>query len=169
MTMQRSRDARFEAQRVPLTWEVPAAVVGGALVLVLVTPLVVQGLVAWMVTGAYQWPTGHLLQAYEGIVDGEFGRGLPTAAARRLPGPFLMWTAVLIGEVLLLGGVLVLGLRIRQARGINTQHGLASGAHAAQALGLPRLRASAAVIRPDLYGQSEGVSHGGPQTTDRPA
>lgn len=52
MSMERSRRERFATQPVPMTWEVPATVTLAVLFLLVLTPLVVQGLVARLVAGA---------------------------------------------------------------------------------------------------------------------
>jgi hypothetical protein len=150
--MERSRRDRFATHTVPLTWEVPAIVTVGVLFLIASTPLVVQGLVAWLVAGTFAWPTHHLGTALTGLVHGRFGEGLAANLAGHLPRAALMWVLTVVGEVVVLGSALVAGLRMRDlVSGSNARHGLATSLQAAEALGLPRLRKSAPVIRPDLH------------------
>lgn len=152
MSMERSRRDRFATHTVPLTWEIPAAVTGAVMFLTVVTPLVVQGLVAWLVAGTFAWPTNHLGKALLGLLRGRFGEGLPASMASQLPSAALMWALTMIGEVVVLGTALVVGLWIRDlVGGSNARHGLATSVQAVEALGVPRLRKSAPVIRPDLY------------------
>jgi hypothetical protein len=154
MSMERSRRDRFTTNRVPLTWEIPAAVIFAGLFLILVTPLVVQGLVGFATSGEFAWPTEHLLDGYGGLLHGHFGAGLRRDVAAGLPPDPVMWALTILGEVLVLGAAVVVGLWMREVTGSNSRHGLATATQAAQALGLPRLRKSAAVIRPDLYARA---------------
>ena len=151
MSMERSRRDRFSTHAVPLTWEIPAAVIGAGLLFILITPLVVQGVVGWATSGDFAWPTRHLLDAYGGLLHGRFGAGLRRDVAAGLPPDTVMWVLTVIGEVLVLGAAVVVGVWMRDLTGTNTHHGLATATQAAEALGLPRLRKTAAVIRPDLY------------------
>jgi hypothetical protein len=146
MSMERSRRDRFATQPVPVTWEVPAVVTLVVLFLLVLTPVVVQGLMAWLVSGTFAWP-GDLGQALLGLLRGRFGEGL---APR--PSDALLWVLAAVGEFFVLGAALVVGVWMRElVAGGNARHGLATSVQAAQALGLTRLRRSAAVIRPDLY------------------
>jgi hypothetical protein len=116
--------------------------------------VVVQGFVGWAASGDFAWPTRHLLDAYGGLLHGHFGAGLRRDVAAGLPSGAVMWVLTIIGEVLVLGAAGVVGLWIRDLTGTNSRHGLATATQAAEALGLPRLRKSAAVIRPDLYARA---------------
>jgi len=150
--MERSRRDRFATHPVPLTWEIPAAVAGAVLFLIAVTPLLVQGLVALLVAGTFAWPTNHLEMAVLGLLRGRFGVGLTTNLTAQLPSAVLMWALTVVGEVVVWGAALVVGLWMRDLiGGSNPRHGLATSIQAAEALGLPRLRKSAPVIRPDLH------------------
>lgn len=152
MSMERSRRDRFATHMVPLTWEVPAAVSGAALFLTLLTPLIVQGLVAWLVAGEFAWPGNHLGTAWLGLARGRFGDGLTPDPTSQLPTAALLWVLTVVVEVVVLGAALVVGLRMRDVvGGSDARHGLATSVQAAEALGVPRLRKSAPVIRPDLH------------------
>ena len=152
MSMERSRRDRFATHTVPLTWEVPAALTAVVLVLVVATPLIVQTLVAWMVAGTFAWPSNHLGEALLGLLHGHFGHGLAPRPASQLPSDVLMWVLSAVGEVVVLGTIAVVALWMRDlVGGGKARHGLATSAQAAESLGLPRLRKSARVIRPDLY------------------
>ena len=58
-------------------------------------------------------------------------------------------------SVLVLGAAVVVGMWMRGLTGATSLHGLATPAQAAEALGVPRLRKSADVVRPDLYARSQ--------------
>jgi hypothetical protein len=154
MSMERSRRDRFATKTVPLTWEIPAAVMLAGLFFSLVTPMVVQGLVGFATSGDFAWPTNQLFDAYGGLLHGHFGAGLRRGVAAGLPPDGVMWLLTILGEVLVLGAAVVVGLWMREVTGTNPRHGLATATQAAEALGLPRLRKSAAVIRPDLYARA---------------
>lgn len=150
MSMERSRRARF-TNVAPSAGEFAVAVLLAGLFFLIVTPLAVQGVVAGATSGDFALPNGHLLDAYGGLLHGHFGAGLPRGVADVLPSDAVMWVLTLLGEVLVLGAVVVVGMWMRELTGTSSRHGLATPTQAAEALGVPRLRKSAAVVRPDLY------------------
>ena len=151
--MERSRRDRF-TNVAPTAGEFMVAVLLAGLFFLLVTPLVVQGIVGWATSGELALPNGHLLDAYGGLLHGRFGAGLRHHVADALPPAAAMWVLTALGEVLVLGAAGVVALWMRDLTGTSSRHGLATPAQAAEALGVPRLRNSAAVIRPDLYARS---------------
>lgn len=151
MSMDRSRRDRFATHTAPSTWEVPVAIALAGFFFILITPLVVQSIVGWATSRQSAWPTQHLFDAYGGLIHGHFGAGLRSGVAAGLPPDPVMWVLTVIGESLVLGAAVVVGLWIRDVGGNDSGHGLATATQAAEALGLPRLRKDAAVIRPDLY------------------
>jgi hypothetical protein len=153
MSMERSRRDRF-TNIAPSAGEFTVAVLLAGLFFVLITPLVVQGIVAWATSGDFALPNGHLLEAYGGLLHGQFGAGLRRDVADALPTATLMWVLTGLGEVLVLGAAFVVGMWMRDVTGASSRHGLATPTQAAEALGIPRLRESAEVIRPDLYARS---------------
>jgi len=153
MSMERSRRDRF-TNIAPSAGEFTVAVLFAGLFFVLITPLVVQGVVGWATSGNFAWPNGHLLDAYGGLLHGHFGAGLRRGVTAALPADAAMWVLTLLGEVLVLGAAVVVGMWMRDLTGTSSRHGLATPTQAAEALGIPRLRKSAAVIRPDLYARS---------------
>lgn len=150
MSMERSRRARF-TNVAPTAGEFKVAALLAGVFFLLVTPLVVQGVVAGATSGDFALPKGRLLGAYGGLLHGHFGAGLPSGVAAALPSDAVMWVLTLLGEVLVLGSAVVVGMWMRDLTGAGSRHGLATPTQAAEALGVPRLRKSAAVIRPDLY------------------
>lgn len=153
MSMERSRRARF-TNVAPTAGEFTVAVLLAGLFFLLGTPLVVQGIVGWAASGELALPNGHLLDAYGGLLHGQFGAGLHRDVADALPSDAVMWVLAALGEVLVLGAAVVVGMWMRDLTGTSSRHGLATPAQAAEALEVPRLRNSAAVIRPDLYARS---------------
>lgn len=153
MSMERSRRDRF-TNIAPSAGEFTVAVLLAGLFFFLITPLVVQGIVGWATSGDFALPNGHLLEAYGGLLHGHFGAGLRRGVAEALPPDAVMWVLTVVGEVLVLGAAVVVGMWMRDLTGTSSRHGLATPTQAAEALGVPRLRRSAAVIRPDLYARS---------------
>lgn len=153
MSMERSRRDRF-TNVAPTAEEPKVAVLLAGLFVFLITPLVVQGIVVWITSGDFALPNGHVVDAYGGLLHGHFGAGLRRGVANRLPPDAVMWVLTVVGEVLTLGAAIVAGMWLRDLTGTSSRHGLATPRQAAEALGLPRLRNSAEVIRPDLYAHS---------------
>lgn len=153
MSMERSRRDRF-TNVAPTAEEFKVAVLLAGLFFFLITPLVVQGVIAWTASGDFALPNGHLLDAYGGLLHGHFGAGLRRGVANALPPGAVMWVLTVVGEMLVLGAAVVVGIWMRDLTGAGSRHGLATPTQAAEALGVPRLRTSAEVIRPDLYARS---------------
>ena len=84
MSMEGSRRARF-TNVAPTAGEFTVAVLLAGLFFILITPLVVQGGVAWATSGGFALPNGHLLDAYAGLLQGRFGAGLHRGVADTLP------------------------------------------------------------------------------------
>ena len=82
MTMDPTRRDRFAGQPIPLTWEIPAAVSAGIVMLLAGTPLAVQGIVTYVLDGVFVWPKDRLRVALVGLLHGEFGHGIPAADYR---------------------------------------------------------------------------------------
>src|SRR3954447_8759835 len=101
--MERSRRDRF-TNVAPTAGEFTVAVLLAELFFLLVTPLVVQGIVGWATSGELALPNKHLLEAYGGLLHGEFGAGLRHhVVADALPPAAAMWVLTGLGEVLVLG------------------------------------------------------------------
>lgn len=150
MSMQRARDKRFATATKPTTWETPFFVAVVSLFFVAMTPLVVQGVVLWFVTGTFVWPNGQVWEAISGFAQAQPGVGLPAEARGALPhGVVLALTG--LAEVAVACLLVVVFLKVQAFHGVG-RSGLADTAQAVEALGVQRLHRNAAVIRPDLYG-----------------
>ena len=79
MSMERSRRDRF-ANIAPTADEIKVAALLAGLACLLITPLVVQGIVAWITSGDFAWPNGHLLDAYGGLLQGHYVGGMRRGA-----------------------------------------------------------------------------------------
>lgn len=154
MSMERARRDRFTSL-VPSAGEFKAACLLAGLFIFLATPLVVQAGVGGATSGDSALPNGRLPDAYGGLLHGYFGVGLRPGVGDTLPPDAVMWLLTGLCEVLVLGAAVVVGMWMRAMTGsTGSLHGLATSAQAAEALGVPRLRKSAEVIRPDLYARS---------------
>ena len=156
MSMQRARDQRFATAAKPTTWEIPFFVAVVSLFFVAMTPLVVQGVVLWFVTGTFVWPNGQVWEAIGGFAQAQPGVGLPAGVQGTVPhGVVLALTG--LSEVVVACLLVVVFLKAREFRGVG-RSGLANTAQAVEALGVQRLHRNAAVVRPDLYGRRKGWS-----------
>lgn len=153
--MERARRDRFAASTVPSTWQGPAIVGAAAVIVVAVTPLVVQYLVGWVSAGEEAWPSGRVFEAYRALLHGRFGAGLDPVVAEGLPADCVMWFLTAMAEGVVVIAAVVFGRRVLHLSGAASRHGLATPTQAAEALGVSRLRASAAVVRPDLCGRGQ--------------
>jgi type IV secretion system protein VirD4 len=159
MSMQRSRRARFNSGT-PTVRESTSAVVLLVACLAALAPLVVQAMVARVVAGAFAWPSGQLGAAYGGLMSGIFGAGLPQPIVAVLPPDAVLWGLTATADLLIVAVAALGVVWVRDEVGEGGRHGLATRSQSRQALGVPRLRAGAAVIRPDLHSARRAVSPG---------
>ena len=148
---------------IPPSRELVAVAIVVAVAALCLTPLATQGVVVFVQTGSYAWPTDPVA-ALGDIVHGHYGTGLSAVDARHLPSS--RWLTILS---LLVGGVAVavLGILARFAVGagaafgaFGTSSGLGTPREARDALSESALRRRAAVIRPDLVRQRRRRSQG---------
>jgi hypothetical protein len=147
--MQRSR----RNDPYPFTWEIPAAIIAGAL-LVLVLGVHIGRAAANLLAGAgWAWPDREeLFRSLPAILGGDGGAGLPRAFHGGA-GQSALWTSIGVCELLLL---ILLGWAFKTGLdrwGPHRVQGMATRAQAEQMLGRTRLRKASAVVRPDLYGK----------------
>ena len=157
---------------VPFTWEIPAAVTAGA-VLVLVLGIHLGRAGANLLAGAgWGWPArAELLRSLPDLLRGDPFAGLHggdldgvTGAARAG-----LWAGIGFTELVLLG-LLVWALKVGLDRwGPRRVQGMATRAEAERMLGRARLRKAAAVVRPDLYDRDRqrGADRNRPTGRDR--
>lgn len=152
MSMKDDRRKRFEPAPIPTAWA-PVATAAMVVLLITATPLATQTTVLLLRTGTLAHPID-VVAAYAELARGQFGGGLDRPSADALPADLTMWVLSLIAELIVVVAALVMVMWAREVTGRqSTPHGLATPQQAARALGLPRLRASAAVVRPDLHQQ----------------
>lgn len=150
------RDAEVRAQRtrsdaLPLTWEVPVAVAGVWLMLMVLALPAGQGLACAVIGHGFIWPQGGLAESVRGLFAGIPGRGLTSREASEIPASALVYAAVVVLE-LMLTAVAVWGLRWWwRSIGPGAQTGIAGKHEVQRVLGAGSLSSRRAVIRPDLF------------------
>ena len=157
---------RQDPQSVGRGGEIALVTLAAVFLALALAALVGVGVAAALFGDGWVWPHGTDGAAHElrGLMAGDAARGVPPALARRIPGRAIVDSCVAVAElvaVLTVGAVAVLVARYRQpgdARG-----GMATRSQAGQVLGASRVRAAAAVIRPDLHARPHKVdrSRGG--------
>ena len=137
----------------PLTWELPAALVLGWVCVTAMLLPCARGAASWLSGGGWVWPnTGPGLSAsLLGPMGGHPLAGLVASTGAGLPGPSAVYALVTLFEAIWLV-VSLLGLRWWwRTRGPGMREGLATRSEVEKVLGRSRLRRQRAVIRPDLY------------------
>jgi len=150
--MQRAR--RYDPH--PAPWEVPLAIVVGALLLMVVGIHVGRGVANLLSVGVWELPDRAVwFSSLPGLLGGDASAGL-TATHLTATSPTMLWSCIAAVElavlVLVVAGVTA-GLRLW---GPSKVQGVATRAEAERLLGRSRLRRNAAVVRPDLYGKGRG-------------
>lgn len=136
----------------PLTWEIPTAIVAGWALLAALALPAAQGAATWLTGDSFAWPNGHLLESLWGLLHGETGRGLTAIESAALPPAAWIYTAVMVAE-LLISAVAIWALTAwSRILGPRAQHGMARRHQLRAVLGVGHLRRRRTIIRPDLYG-----------------
>jgi hypothetical protein len=151
--------SRRDPQPLGRGWELPIAVLGGALIAAVLAALIGLGLASALWGGGWVWPHGteSVTEVVSGLIHGHPGRGLPPDQASRVAGPLLVYACVAIAELALLTTAVGTALLVaRYRRPGDARGGMARRSEAERALGLRQLHAARAVIRPDQY-QSEAA------------
>lgn len=134
-------------------WELPVVLLGAAVIAAALAALAGMGAAAAVAGAGWVWPAGTpaMLHTLAGLLTGHPGRGLPPAAAGRLPGPGWVYAGAGTSEALLLVVAVAAGTLTHRHWRTAPRRGMASRAQAADALGVTELRAARRLIRPDLY------------------
>lgn len=151
---------RQDPQSVGRGGEIAIVVLAVALFVLALAALVGVGAAAALFGSGWVWPHGTRAAAQElrGLMAGDPAAGGSPTLARRIPGRATVIACVAVAElvaVVTMGAAGVLVARYRQpgdARG-----GMATRSQAGQVLGASRVRAAAAVIRPDLHARPRNV------------
>jgi hypothetical protein len=118
-----------------------------------VAGLVGLGIACQLFGGGWIWPRSEVaVRVIAGLAAGHPGRGLPAALAARVPGPVAVYGCVAAAELLAVAVLLATALlTARYWQPNDPRRGMATRGQAAAVLGVRRLRAAKAIIRPDLY------------------
>lgn len=164
----------------PWSWEIPvAAMIAVAAVIVLGIQL--GRSTANLLAGAgWTWPaadTGPITSpigtafwsSLPDVLAGDAGAGLPGPAPDRIAGAGLLWTFLVVTEILLLALAAWASVATYQRWGPGRMRGMATTAEAEKLLGVTRLRKVSALVRPDLHSghtRREVLPHHRIATTD---
>ncbi len=146
------RVQRSHVDVLPLTWEVPVALVASWGLLSALALAVGRGLACVLCGGDFAWPNGTLVRSLVGLLTGEVGEGLTAAQAADLPSSFVVYATVSVLELIVaatFGWAVALWWR---SVGPGAQFGMADRGEVAAVLGSGNLRGSRRIIRPDLFG-----------------
>lgn len=137
----------------PWTWELPAAAL--TLVSVLLVLAVHAGRTLANGTSVGKWaftPREELFTTLPDLLTGDAGAGLPRGPTVS-PGALFLWIAVC--ESVTCALLLACTVYLLRRWGPGRVRGMASRAEAEQLLGVRRLRATAPLVRPDLYARKD--------------
>ena len=140
----------------PTPWEVPLAIVLGALLLVMVGAHVGRGIANLLSAGWWEFPDrADLFTSLPGLLGGDASAGL-TATHPNLAPATMLWSCIAAVELAILA-LIVAGIRAGlRLWGPTRVQGVATREEAERLLGRSRLRRHAAIVRPDLYGKGRG-------------
>ncbi len=143
----------------PLTWEIPTALIlCWALGALLALPAG-QG-ISHVVSGEpFAWPTGRLPQSVVGLVSGRPGVGLPSSAPDAPPA-VAVYACIAVVEVVLTVLVVWVASGWWRTIGPGAQIGLATRHEARAVLGKGALRRRGKTIRPDLAQRARFTGRG---------
>lgn len=140
----------------PSSWEIPVGLTIIGLMLLVLGAQVARSLANLLAGNG--WHLAHrddLVITVPAILAGHADAGL-TLSDPASPG--LLWTCVAVVELVLLVAIIA-GVKVGLDRwGPGRIKGMATREEAEKLLGLSRLRASAKVVRPDLYGSRRRVA-----------
>ncbi|GAA3524748.1 hypothetical protein GCM10022234_21930 [Aeromicrobium panaciterrae] len=135
----------------PWTWEIPAAITAGALLVMALALHVARAIANVFAGGTFSFPArAALFSSLGDLLNGDATAGLPEYQAGHASSREL-WFWIVVTE---LAVFTILGLILRWGMrqwGPGRIQGMASPSEADQLLGISRLRRNAAIIRPDLY------------------
>lgn len=129
------------------TWEPAAGALAAVAILAVVAVQAGRSLALAVAGAGWHWPPSTtVITSTAGILTGNLNAGLGSVAG--VGEPWVAWITAAVLLVAAVIGAVVVSLRWVESR---RHKGMATTAHAEQLLGLGRLRATRAVIRPDLY------------------
>lgn len=143
----------------PLTWEIPTALIlCWALGAVIALP-VGQGISHVLMGEPFAWPAGRLPQSVVGLASGRPGVGLPSSGSDGPPA-MAVFACIAVVEVVLTVLVVWVASVWWRTIGPGAQIGLATRHEARAVLGKGALRRRGKTIRPDLAQRSRFTGRG---------
>ena len=138
----------------PWTWEPAAAALLGVLLTVWLMVHVSRAAANWLAGGGWTWPArGELLTSTFAVLGGDATAGL-AATPFDHAGQGLLMTLIVLGQLAWIVAAIWALVVWWRRWGPGRIVGVATPTEARAVLGRRRLRADAAVIRPDLYGKN---------------
>lgn len=136
----------------PWTWEVPVAAIIGILLVVALAMHPARATANLVAGGGWHLTSRtELFTTIPGLLAGDSTTGLPPLAAYASATELYVWLIVFEVAVLSACGWFLRAAMVRW--GPQRIRGMATPSEAEAMLGVSRLRRSAAIIRPDLYGE----------------
>ena len=146
--MWEQRQQRLQTStRIGLTWEIPVLVVLVVVMVLLMTPLLGQGIASLLWTGQWAWPND-IRAALGGLLNGETGAGF--APDREAPPSAAVWGFTVASYVIAFAAMAGCAAVSWHTLGPGAPRGLAAGRQAGAVLGVAALRGRGSTIRPDL-------------------
>lgn len=137
----------------PFTWEIPAGLLTGWLLLAGLGVQFARTLANWAAGAGWAWPTGRALySSLPAVLAGNPQAGLGLHSTLASPAALYGW--IITTQLLLAAGTVLAVVWIQRRWGPGRMKGMASSAEAEAVLGITRLRRNAPVIRPDLQKHS---------------
>lgn len=147
-SLQRSRRANPH----PFMWEIPAAAVAGAVLLLVLGVHLACGVANFLAGGGLVFTSrSQLFSSLPGLLGGDGAAGL--AKVTHPASASALWTWMVVVEALM---VVAIGIATKigvDRWGPGRMQGMATREEAERLLGRSRLRKVAPVVRPDLYGK----------------
>lgn len=134
----------------PWTWEIPAGVICGVCLAVVLGWQVARSAANWLVGVGWVWPAwSQLFGSLPGLLAGDAASGLQSVHHVAPPG--ILWLGMAVSTVVTLVMGFSLALWAWRRWGSGGMRGMASVAEARELLGVDRLHRVRHVVRPDLY------------------
>lgn len=135
----------------PLTWEIPAVILGGWLVLAAVALPAGQAAASFLGGGGPVWPDHALIPSVAGLLAGRPGEGLSGAQTVALPPDWVVYGVVGALEIGVLALAVMAAILCWRTVGPGAQFGLARRHDVEAAIGPRALWSRRRTVRPDLY------------------
>jgi hypothetical protein len=142
----------------PWTWEIPVSIALVILLVLVCGAHLGRGIANVLAGAGWAFPGRvDLFRSLPDVLGGDAGAGLD-ALNGSVSSPAMLWTYVVLTEVMLLAVCVFVLKMILDRWGPGRMRGMASRGEAERLLGVTRLRKVRSVVRPDLYGKRRHLS-----------